>query len=80
MTRGSLACGDDLEVVREQLGHASIKTTTIHAKGTKEGKARAADALAKAYRSSKQNCETGASWRHRIPVSSGLKEQSVSSS
>ncbi len=48
------ACGGDLEVVQEQLGHASIKTTTIYAKVTKEDKARAADALAKAYRSSQR--------------------------
>ena len=41
------ASGNDLEVVQEQLGHASIKTTTIYAKVTKEDKARAADALAK---------------------------------
>jgi len=63
------ACGGDLEVVQEQLGHASIKTTTIYAKVTKEDKARAADALAKAYRSSQQNRETGASWRQRRPGS-----------
>ncbi len=45
-------CCADLEIVQEQLGHASIKTTTIYAKVTREGKARAADALAKAYRDS----------------------------
>ena len=28
--------GHDLEVVQEQLGHASIKTTTIYARITKE--------------------------------------------
>ncbi len=39
--------GGDLEVVQEQLGHASIKTTTIYAKVTKKAKARAAGALAK---------------------------------
>jgi site-specific recombinase XerD len=50
-----------VEVVQEQLGHASIKTTTIYAKVTKEDKARAADALAKAYRSSQQNSRTVAS-------------------
>ncbi len=44
-----LASGADLEIVYEQLAHASIKTTTIYAKVTKEDKARAADALAKAY-------------------------------
>ncbi len=78
--RALLACGGDLEVVQEQLGHASIKTTTIYAKVTKEDKVRAADALAKAYRSSQQNRETGASWRRRVPVKSGRKEESVASS
>ena len=43
------ASGADLEIVQEKLGHASIKTTTIYARVTKEDKARAADALAKAY-------------------------------
>jgi len=43
------ACAGDLEVVQEQLGRASIKTTTIYAKVTKEDKARAADGLAKVY-------------------------------
>jgi hypothetical protein len=62
------ASGADLEIVQEQLGHASIKTTTIYAKVTKEDKARAADALAKAYRSSQQNRETGASWARRAPL------------
>jgi len=38
-----------LEVVQDQLGHASTKTTTIYAKVTKEDKAQAADALARAY-------------------------------
>ncbi len=46
----------------------------------KEGKARGADAMAKATRSSQQNRETGASWRRRLPVKSGPKEQSVASS
>ena len=46
------ASGNDLEVVPEQLGHASIKTTTIYTKVTKEDKARAAEALAKASRPS----------------------------
>lgn len=40
--------GHDLEVVQEQIGHASIKTTTIYAGVTKKDKARAADALATA--------------------------------
>jgi integrase len=39
------ASGADLEIVQEQLGDASIKTTTIYAKVTEEDKARAADAL-----------------------------------
>ena len=34
--------GQDLEVVQEQLGHASIKTTTVYARVTKEDKLRAA--------------------------------------
>ncbi len=71
------ACGGDLEVVQEQLGHASIKTTTIYAKVTKEDKVRAADALAKAYRSSKQNRETGASWRRLRPGRSGVPPGSI---
>jgi site-specific recombinase XerD len=66
------ASGADLEVVQEQLGHASIKTTTIYAKVTKEDKARAADALAKAFRHSQQNRETGASWPRRRPGSPGV--------
>jgi site-specific recombinase XerD len=74
------ACGGDLEVVQEQLGHASIKTTTIYAKVTKEDKTRAADALAKAYRSSKQNHDTDTICRRRMPANSGRKEQSVASS
>ncbi len=71
------ACGGDLEVVQEQLGHASIKTTTIYAKVTKEDKARAADALAKAYRGSQQKRETGAGWRRRRPGSPGVPPGSV---
>ncbi len=67
------ACGGDLEVVQEQLGHASIKTTTIYAKVTKEDKARAADALAKAYRSSQQNRASGASRTRRTQVSAGIR-------
>ena len=34
----------------------------------RRGKAWAADGLAKSYRSSQQNRETGASWRRRVPV------------
>ncbi len=67
------ACGGDLEVVQEQLGHASIKTTTIYAKVTKEDKVRAADALAKAYRSSHQNRESGASRPRRTQISAGIR-------
>ncbi len=63
------ACGGDLEVVQEQLGHASIKTTTIYAKVTKEDKKHAANALANACGDSQQNRETGASWRRRVPLS-----------
>ena len=37
--------GADLEEVQEQLGHASIKTTTIYVNVTKEDKARAVDAV-----------------------------------
>ncbi len=73
------ACGGDLEVVQEQLGHASVKTTTIYAKVTKEDKTRAADALAKAYRGSQQNRESGASWRRRRPGRSGVPPGSVAS-
>ena len=73
------ASGNDLEVVQEQLGHASIKTTTIYAKVTKEDKARAADALAKAYRNSQQNSASGASWPRRRPGSPGVPSGSVAS-
>jgi integrase len=61
------ACGGDLKVVQEQLGHAGIKTTTIHAKVTKEDKAWDADSLAEAYRSLQQNRESGATRRHQAP-------------
>jgi site-specific recombinase XerD len=67
------ACGGDLEVVQEQLGHASIKTTTIYAKVTKEDKVRAADALAKAYRSSQHNLENGSSRRRRAQVGASIR-------
>jgi site-specific recombinase XerD len=73
------ASGADLEIVQEQLGHASIKTTTIYAKVTKEDKARAADALAKAYRDSQRNGRTGASWPRRRPPSADATAQSVAS-
>jgi len=72
----------DLEVVQEELSHSSIETTTIcsYAKVTKEDKARAADALAKAYRSSQHNRASGASQARRVPTNSGLKEQGVAKS
>ncbi len=73
------ASGADLEIVQEQLGHASIKTTTIYAKVTKEDKARAADALAKAFRNSQQNRASGASWPRRRPGSPGVPPGSVAS-
>ncbi len=73
------ASGADLEIVQEQLGHASIKTTTIHAKVTKEDKARAADALAKGFRNSQQNRASGASWPRRRPGSLAVSPGSVAS-
>jgi hypothetical protein len=66
------ASGADLEIVLEQLAQASIKAATICAKVTKGDKARAADALAKAYQSSKRNGGNGASWpntRHQPQTS-----------
>jgi integrase/recombinase XerD len=54
--------GHDLEVVQEQLGHASVKTTSIYARVTKEDKLRAADALAKAYREMERKRGSFASW------------------
>ena len=54
------ASGNDLEVVQEQLGHASSKTTTIYAKGTKEDKLQAANALATAYHDSPRPGKGGA--------------------
>ena len=71
------ASGADLEVVQEQLGHASIKTTTIYAKVTKEDKARAADALTKAYRGREPKGPSGGIWTRRrspsaeIPMRAG---------
>jgi integrase/recombinase XerD len=61
------ASGADLEIVQEQLGHASVKTTTIYAKVTKEDKARAADVLAKAYRDSQRDPHHGVRWPPRRP-------------
>jgi site-specific recombinase XerD len=66
------ASGGDLEVVQEQLGHASVKTTTIYARITKEDKLRAANALARAYRDSQQKGRSGASWPRRAPVTAGI--------
>ena len=66
------ACGADLEIVQEQLGHASVKTTTIYARVTKEDKLRAANALAKAYRDSPRNRQSVGSWRRRAPVSAEI--------
>ncbi len=74
------ACGGDLEVVQEQLGHASIKTTTIYAKVTKEDKTRAADALAKAYRDSQRNSTSGASLVRRRRPTLDHSSRSVASS
>ncbi len=73
------ASGTGLEVVQEQLGHASIKTTTIYAKVTKEDKARAADALAKAFRHSQWNRASGARWPRRRPGGPGVLPGSVAS-
>jgi site-specific recombinase XerD len=65
------ASGADLEVVMEQLGHASIKTTTIYARVTKEDKIRAANALAKAYQDAQRKGRSGAKWPRRVPSSAG---------
>ncbi len=73
------ASGADLEIVQEQLGHASIKTTTIYAKVTKEDKARAAESLAKCFQNSQQNRAFGASWPRRRPGSPGVPPGSVAS-
>jgi hypothetical protein len=79
-TRAVPACGGDLEVIQEQPRQASIKTMTIYAKVTKEDKARAADALAKAYRDSQRNGRSGASWRRRQPITLGEPTQGVAGS
>ena len=73
------ACGADLEIVQEQLGHASIKTTTVYARVTKEDEARAAEALVKAYRNSQQKLRTGARWARRRLGSPGVTPGSVAS-
>jgi len=75
----SRARGADLEIVQEQRGHRSIKTTTLYAKVTKEDKARAADALAKAFRHSQQKSASGASWPRRRPGRPGVPPGSVAS-
>jgi integrase/recombinase XerD len=64
------ASGGDLEVVQEQLGHASMKTTTIYAKVTKEDKLRAANALAKTYQESQRKQVTPARWAKQPPPGS----------
>jgi len=64
--------GHDLEIVQEQLGHASIKTTTIYARVTKEDKLRAANGLAKVYQDSHRKSQSGASWPRRPGVSAGI--------
>ncbi len=74
------ASGADLEIVQEQLGHASVKTTTIYAKVTKEDKLHAANALAKVFRNSQQNRASGTSWHRRRPPSAHATAQSVASS
>ena len=71
--------GNDLEVVQEQLGHASINTTTIYARITKEDKLRAANALARAYSDSQRKGESGASWPRRRPLTPGNPSQTVAS-
>ncbi len=71
--------GRDLEIVQQQLGHASIKSTTIYAKVTKEDKTRAANALAKAFQNPQRNGTTGASWARRRPGSPGVLPGSVAS-
>ncbi len=63
--------GHDLEVVQERLGHASIKTTTIYARVTKEDKLRAANALAKAYRGTRSGA--GGWPRARRPTAVGAQ-------
>jgi site-specific recombinase XerD len=76
-THSYRASGADLEVVQEQLGHASVKTTRIYAKVTKEDKARAADALAKAYRDSHHNSTSGAGSPRRSPGSAGKGARTI---
>ena len=46
-------------------GYGQVSLVIRQGKG---GKARAADALAKPYRTSQRNRETSASWRRRVPV------------
>jgi integrase/recombinase XerD len=73
------ASGADLELVKEQLGHSNIKTTTIYAKVTKEDKIRAANALAKAYRESQRKGQSVASMGRRRSVSADTASQNVAS-
>jgi len=65
------ASGADLEVVQEQLGHATVKTTTIYAKVTKQDKLHAANALAKLFRDSQQNGNSVAGSPLRFPGNAG---------
>jgi len=71
------ASGNDLEVVQEQLGQASIKTTTIYAKVTKEDKLKAANALAKAFQESGGKPESTARSPKRIPPSNRAAESAT---
>jgi hypothetical protein len=64
----SRARGADLEVVQEQLGHA---------KGTKEDKLHAANALAKLFRDSQQNGNSVAGWPLRFPGNAGEGARTV---
>ncbi len=60
--------------------HASIKTTTIYARVTKEDKLQAANALAKAFQTPQQDRSTGASWPLQRPGSLGDPSRTVASS
>jgi site-specific recombinase XerD len=73
------ASGHDLEVVQEQRGHASIKTTTIYARVTKEDKLQAANALAKAYHTSPGNGRIRAGRTGRAPGNAGISSQIAAS-
>jgi hypothetical protein len=69
--------GADLEVVQEQRGHASIQTTPIYAKVTKEDKLHAASALAKRFRDSQQHGNSVAGWPLRFPGNAGKGARTV---